>query len=141
MDRNSSLLDAALGLDYRSEQSAIAGEDNGNPADGRLMELYGKIQSAVEAVSSDHLKNCVIIIDDLSLLEVATTGASNDVLIFLHYCHTLPAELDCRLVVLNHEDIYAELGRLLLLQIEYLTDILIKRNRWPQVWLLMCMDS
>ncbi|GAB2218324.1 hypothetical protein Droror1_Dr00001544 [Drosera rotundifolia] len=205
MDRNSSLLDAALGLDYRSEQSATAGAqliliedcvetsgtfvihhmvkrllcsrihsgsiifvalsysfshydrilrklgcnltahrdnrrfffidmlmmecpgvDKGNAADGRLMELYGKIQSAMEAVSSDHLRNCVIIIDDLSLLEVATNGASNDVLNFLHYCHTLPAELDCRLVVLNHEDIYAELGSPLLLQIEYLTDILIK---------------
>lgn len=39
-------------------------------------------------------KNSVtIIIDDVSLMEVAAKGSTNLVLDFLHYCHTLTSEL------------------------------------------------
>lgn len=38
-------------------------------------------------------KNCVsIMIDDMSLMEVAANGCSDHVLDFLHYCHTLTSE-------------------------------------------------
>ncbi|GAB2286750.1 hypothetical protein Dimus_021144 [Dionaea muscipula] len=103
-----------------------SGGDKGNAAESMLMELYGKIQNVVETISSNQNKKRVtILLDDFSLLEVAANGASYDVVNFLHYCQTLCAEYDCCLVILNHEDIYSELGRPLLLQIEYLADILI----------------
>ncbi|KAJ4976261.1 hypothetical protein NE237_001367 [Protea cynaroides] len=104
--------------------------DVGNTVHDRVFDLYGKIQKALEviSVSPDYNKSCItIMIDDLSLMEVAANGASNNVLDFLHYCHTLTSELGCSLVVLNHEDIYSDLmGPTLILQMEYLADVVIK---------------
>lgn len=59
------------------------------------MELYGKIQKAVEVgVSPEYNRNCItIMIDDISLMEVAAHGSSNHILDFLHYCQTLTSEL------------------------------------------------
>lgn len=52
--------------------------------------MYGNIQKAVEVNSSN--KNITIMIDDISLLEVATNGSTKDVLNFMHYSHTLTTQ-------------------------------------------------
>ncbi|KAA8539380.1 hypothetical protein F0562_026072 [Nyssa sinensis] len=103
--------------------------DGGKTNEGGLLELYGKIHEAVEicALSEDN-RNCItIMIDDISLMEVAANGSSNHVLDFLHYCYTLTTQFGCLLVSLNHEDIYSSMeGPTLILQMEYLADIMIK---------------
>ncbi|XP_077213433.1 elongator complex protein 6-like isoform X3 [Tasmannia lanceolata] len=105
------------------------GEDGNNITEGGLIGLYGKIQRAVEVNS---LPECnrgfiTIMIDDVSLLDVAAHGSVDYVLDFLHYCRTLTSELDCSLFMLNHEDIYSSMaGPRLISQLEYLADIVIK---------------
>ncbi|KAK9282613.1 hypothetical protein L1049_010831 [Liquidambar formosana] len=94
-----------------------------------LVSLYGKIRETVEANAQpeDNRNRVTIMTDDVSLMEVAANGSSNHVLDFLHYCHTLTSEFGCSLVTLNHEDIYTSMeGPTLLLQMEYLADVLIK---------------
>ncbi|GLT70070.1 hypothetical protein SLA2020_421710 [Shorea laevis] len=92
-----------------------------------LVALYGEIQETICGLPEDSRKNVTIIIDDLSIVEVAANGSSDYVLDFLHYCHTLTSEFDCSLITLNHEDIYSSTEKpAFLLQAEYLADILIK---------------
>ncbi|KAK9913336.1 hypothetical protein M0R45_037154 [Rubus argutus] len=102
-------------------------EDNGKGGDGGLVSLYGKILKTMSALPQVN-KNCVtVMIDDVSLMEVAARGSTNLVLDFLHYCHTLVSEFGCSLVMLNHEDIYSGMvSPTLILQMKYLADILIK---------------
>lgn len=61
--------------------------------EGVLVGLYCKIQRAVHALIQENKKHITIVIDDISLLEVAANGSSNHVLDFLHYCHTLLSEV------------------------------------------------
>lgn len=63
-------------------------DDDG--VEGGLIALYGNIHKAVEANSIN--KNITIIIDDISLLEVAANGSTKDVLNFMHYCNTLTTQ-------------------------------------------------
>ncbi|KAK8575616.1 hypothetical protein V6N12_063284 [Hibiscus sabdariffa] len=101
--------------------------DEGTTPGGGLIALYGKIHKTISALPEISQKNVSIIIDDLSLMEVAANGSSDHVLDFLHYCRTLTSEFDCSLITLNHEDIYSiEDGSTFLLQMAYLADILIK---------------
>ncbi|KAI3886579.1 hypothetical protein MKX03_005498 [Papaver bracteatum] len=104
--------------------------DEGNGVGGGLIDLYQKIQKSVEvnASTSPELNRCItVMMDDLSLLEVAAKGSSTYVLDFLHYCHTLTSENGCSLVVLNHNDIYSsKMGPTLILQMEYLADVVVK---------------
>ncbi|KAI3930057.1 hypothetical protein MKW92_014917 [Papaver armeniacum] len=104
--------------------------DEGNGVGGGLIDLYRKIQKSVEvnASTSPELNRCItVMMDDLSLLEVAAKGSSTYVLDFLHYCHTLTSENGCSLVVLNHNDIYSsKTGPTLILQMEYLADVVVK---------------
>ncbi|OVA18207.1 Uncharacterized protein family UPF0405 [Macleaya cordata] len=104
--------------------------DEGDVIGGGLVDLYRKIQKAVEVGSSalpEHKRCITIMIDDISLLEVAANGSSPYVLDFLHYCHSLTSENGCSLVILNHDDIYSSMmGPTLTLQMEYLADIVIK---------------
>ena len=66
--------------------------DNGKGGDGGLVSLYGKILKTISALPQEN-KNCVtLMIDDVSLMEVAARGSTNLVLDFLHYCHTLVSE-------------------------------------------------
>nr|CAD1841968.1 unnamed protein product [Ananas comosus var. bracteatus] len=66
-------------------------------------------------------------IDDFSFLEIAAHGSMDDVLDFLHYCVSLTSVMDCSLVILNHEDIYAtEEDHELLTHLRYFSDFLIK---------------
>ncbi|OMO69459.1 hypothetical protein CCACVL1_19500 [Corchorus capsularis] len=103
------------------------GGDGGITPEGGLIALYGKIHETISVLPEISRKNVTIIIDDLSLMEVAANGSSDYVLDFLHYCRTLTSEFGCSLVTLNHEDIYASADRpTFLLQMEYLADILIK---------------
>lgn len=58
-----------------------------------LLAAFGKIQKAVEASALAESKgNITIMIDDISLMEVAAHGSSNHVLDFLQYCHTLTTQ-------------------------------------------------
>lgn len=94
-----------------------------------LIELYHKIQKTIEASFSpeQNRSDITIVIDDVSLLEVATHGSANYVLDFLHYCHTLSAEVDCSLIILNHDDIYSSaLAPSIIVHMEYLADVVIK---------------
>ncbi|PIA38757.1 hypothetical protein AQUCO_02700160v1 [Aquilegia coerulea] len=94
-----------------------------------LVELFHKIQKTVKVCSSPEYNrsDITIMIDDISLMEVATHGSSNYVLDFLHYCHTLTSEIGCSLVLLSHDDVYlSTTAPSLMLQIEYLTDVVIK---------------
>ncbi|KAI3929024.1 hypothetical protein MKX01_029553 [Papaver californicum] len=124
--------------------------DKGNGVGGRLIDLYRKIQKSMEvnALTSPELNRCLtIMMDDLSLLEVAAKGSSPYVLDFLHFflfidisvnflcsCfpisnNTLPlmSHQGCSLVVLNHNDIYSsKTGPTLILQMEYLADVVVK---------------
>ncbi|TQE03781.1 hypothetical protein C1H46_010588 [Malus baccata] len=99
--------------------------DEGKNSDCGLIALYGKIQKIINALAQENI--CVtIMIDDISLMEVAAKGSTNLVLDFLHYCHTLISEFGCSLVMLNHKDIYSSTAKpTLILQMEYLADILI----------------
>ncbi|KMS99321.1 hypothetical protein BVRB_2g045940 [Beta vulgaris subsp. vulgaris] len=100
-----------------------------NIHNGGLIELYGKIQKAVEDITSNSgSSKCItIILDDFSLIEVAAKGSFNHSLDFLRYCCTLTSEAGCSLVILNHEDIYfGEESSTPMLQMEYLANILIK---------------
>ncbi|CAN4094587.1 unnamed protein product [Withania somnifera] len=93
-----------------------------------LLALYGEIEKAVEIYSSlEGSRTITVMIDDVSLMEVAANGSSNHVLDFLHYCYTLKAKYGCSFVSLNHEDIYSSPNMLpLILQPEYLADVIIK---------------
>ncbi|KAJ4719763.1 elongator complex protein 6-like [Melia azedarach] len=101
--------------------------DQGRIGEGTLVSLYEKIQKKLSGLPGDKKNYVTIMIDDVSLMEVAANGASDFVLDFLHYCHALTSEFDCTLVTLNHEDIYSSMeGSTFMLQMEYLADILIK---------------
>lgn len=68
--------------------------DGGETFEGGLVELYGKIQKAVDAsIVNGGTRSISIMIDDISLLEVAAKGSSNYTLDFLHYCHTLTTKI------------------------------------------------
>ncbi|KAL4575156.1 hypothetical protein LXL04_021998 [Taraxacum kok-saghyz] len=98
-------------------------DDDGT--EGGLLALYGNIHKAVEFNSLN--KNITIIIDDISLLEVAANGSTKDVLNFMHYCHTLTTQFGCTIITVIHDDIYSsEDGFTLPTQLEYLSDITIK---------------
>ncbi|KAL5800149.1 hypothetical protein ACOSQ4_033033 [Xanthoceras sorbifolium] len=92
-----------------------------------LVSLYEKIHKTISSLPEDKKSYVTVMIDDISLMEVAANGASDYVLDFLHYCHALTSEFGCSLVALNHEDIYSNTETpTFILQIEYLADILIK---------------
>lgn len=56
-----------------------------------LVGVYAKIRNAIEGGSSRG--NVTIMIDDVSLLEIAARGSADDVLDVLHYCVALTSEL------------------------------------------------
>ncbi|XP_010455406.1 PREDICTED: elongator complex protein 6-like [Camelina sativa] len=93
-----------------------------------VAKLFREIQETVRKLQSVASGNITVMVDDMSLLEIATTGSNSDhVLDFLHYCHTLSSESNCSLVILNHEDIYASMERpAFLLQMVCLADVVIK---------------
>ncbi|KAL2482415.1 Elongator complex protein 6 [Forsythia ovata] len=104
------------------------GREEGKTSEDLLLALYEKIHKAVEICSSpEGTRNITIIIDDVSLLEVAANCLPNLVLDFLHYCYSLTAQFGCSLITLNHEDIYSSSDEpSLLLQMEYQADVVIK---------------
>jgi len=93
-----------------------------------FVRLYSEIQRVVEATRTG--KNAgpfTIMIDDVSLLEVAAHGSVDNVLDFLYYCVTLTSEMNCSLVILIHEDIYAvEENMGLLLHLRHIADRVVK---------------
>lgn len=78
---------------------SILDGDGTHTIEGGLVELYGRIQQAVEiSASTGCNRGCItIMIDDISLLEIAAHGSANHVLNFVHYCHTLTTEMVSRL--------------------------------------------
>jgi hypothetical protein len=58
-----------------------------------VAKLFREIQETVRKLQSVTSGNITVMVDDMSLLEIATTGSNSDhVLDFLHYCHTLSSE-------------------------------------------------
>ncbi|KAF7811443.1 elongator complex protein 6 [Senna tora] len=101
--------------------------DEGRPSQKGLAAVFEKIEGVIRTLHPDSMNSVTIMIDDISLLEVAANGSSNDVLDFLHYCLTLTSEYGCTFVALDHKDIYLNGERpILILEMEYLADILIK---------------
>ncbi|KDP46139.1 hypothetical protein JCGZ_06650 [Jatropha curcas] len=101
--------------------------NQGKTIEDGFFALYEKIQKIICALPENYKTNVTIMIDDVSLMEVAAYGSSDHVLDFLHYCHTLTSDFGCSLVTLNHEDIYSSMERpTLILQMEYLADVLMK---------------
>ncbi|EFJ32702.1 hypothetical protein SELMODRAFT_407752 [Selaginella moellendorffii] len=82
--------------------SCTAPQDGENP----LFLLFKRIKEAVKHTSG----MIYIFIDDVALLEVIVQGSRNRVLDFLHYCRALACgkQKGCSIVMLLHEDIYAE---------------------------------
>lgn len=102
-------------------------EKEGKTGKGGFTALYWKIQNTICALPENNKNHATIMIDDMSLMEVAAHGSSDHVLNFMHYCHTLTSELGCSLITLNHEDIYTSMERpTFMLQTKYLVDVLIK---------------
>ncbi|GJN08224.1 hypothetical protein PR202_ga26120 [Eleusine coracana subsp. coracana] len=93
-----------------------------------FVRLYSQIQRVVETNwTGENAGKFIIMIDDISLLEVAAHGSVNDVLDFLHYCVTLTSEMNCSLVILIHEDIYSSEENMgLLVHLRYIADLVIK---------------
>ncbi|KAJ8766113.1 hypothetical protein K2173_020629 [Erythroxylum novogranatense] len=92
-----------------------------------LVAVFRKILQIVRAFPQNNKNYITIMIDDISLIEVAVHGSSGLVLDFLHYCQTLTSEFGCSLVTLNHADIYSSVENCaFLLQMEYLADVLVK---------------
>ncbi|CAK7325571.1 unnamed protein product [Dovyalis caffra] len=102
-------------------------EKEGKTGKGGFPALYRKMQKTIGALPENNQNHATIMIDDMSLMEVAAHGSLEHVLDFMHYCHTLTSEFGCSLITLNHEDIYSSMERpTFMLQMEYLTDVLIK---------------
>ncbi|OWM70124.1 elongator complex protein 6 [Punica granatum] len=103
------------------------GENGEKVVETGLASLYRKVQDAVNSLVAEE-RNCItIVVDDISLMEVAANGCSDEVLSFLHYCHTLTSELGCTLIALNHGDVYfSHDGSTTLLRMEYLANILVR---------------
>lgn len=66
--------------------------DEANSGQGGLVLLYEKIRKIICGLPKDKKNHVTVMIDDMSLIEVAANGASDYVLDFLHYCHTLTSE-------------------------------------------------
>ncbi|KAJ6350134.1 hypothetical protein OIU78_006338 [Salix suchowensis] len=60
---------------------------------GGFISLYWKIQNTIRALPENNKNHATIMIDDMSLMEVAAHGSSDHVLDFMHYCHSLTSEL------------------------------------------------
>ncbi|KAK7362976.1 hypothetical protein VNO77_05101 [Canavalia gladiata] len=100
--------------------------EEGKPNHNGLASVFEKIERVITALHQD--KKCIsIMIDDISLLEVAANGSPNDVLDFLHYCHTLTSEYGCAFIALDHKDIYLNGEKPdVILEMDYRADILVK---------------
>ncbi|KAF8683759.1 hypothetical protein HU200_044692 [Digitaria exilis] len=114
-------------LHFFELQAFPAGARNGAIADS-LVRLYSEIQRVAEATrTEENAGQFTVMVDDITLLEVAAHGSVDDVLDFLHYCVTLTSEMNCWLVILIHEDIYAgEENMGLLLHLRHIADLVVK---------------
>lgn len=115
-----------MDFQVRSQDNEV--EEGKNNLQTGLIQLFGKIHGAVElSFSVQNRKHFTIMIDDLSLLEIATHGSTNDVLDFLHYCSTINSNVECSIIVLNHMDIYSTTKvSQLLSQLEFLANVILK---------------
>ncbi|KAM7264574.1 hypothetical protein ACFE04_002257 [Oxalis oulophora] len=101
-------------------------------AEALLLALYVKLHKTISDLPPEKRSAVTIIIDDLSLMEVAANGSTDNVLNFIHYCHTLTSEFKCSLITLIHEDIYSCMETpSFKLQIEYISDVLIRAEPLP----------
>uniref|UniRef100_A0A0D9Z5L9 Elongator complex protein 6 n=1 Tax=Oryza glumipatula TaxID=40148 RepID=A0A0D9Z5L9_9ORYZ len=117
----------ALAQPFSHYDRVLRGAKGGAISDS-FVRLYGDIQRAIDASrTGDNTGRFTLMIDDVSLLEVAAGGSVDDVLDFLYYCVTLTSEMNCSLVFLIHEDIYSsEEGVGVLLHLRYIADLVIR---------------
>ncbi|XP_042469500.1 elongator complex protein 6-like isoform X1 [Zingiber officinale] len=116
-------------IDLLDLEFLVAGGTDQNAIEDGFMNLYNRILRFIEANNLMHNNGgwIRIIIDDISLLEIAAQGSSSHTFDFLQYCATLTSELDCSLLILNHGDIYSsEEDQCLLSHLDYLSDVVIK---------------
>lgn len=66
--------------------------DKGKSSEGGLVLLYEQILKTICGLPGDKKDYVTIMMDDISLVEVAANGGSDYVLDFLHYCHSLTSE-------------------------------------------------
>ena len=71
-----------------------SGGTRGGAIADSLAQLYSAVQRVVETCrAGENAGRFTVMIDDVSLLEVAASGSADDVLDFLHYCVTLTSEM------------------------------------------------
>ncbi|KAH9326008.1 hypothetical protein KI387_006186, partial [Taxus chinensis] len=100
----------------------------GEITENALFELYKNIHQTLHGCIylEGNLGCSCIMIDDVSLLEIAAHGSEDLVFDFLHYCRILTSELGCSLVLLSHQDIYAsQSDSSFIKHLEYIADIVI----------------
>ncbi|XP_057862542.1 elongator complex protein 6 [Cryptomeria japonica] len=100
----------------------------GAMTENALIELYKSIhQTLYGCITLEGNMGCnCIVIDDVSLLEIAAHGSEDLVLDFLHYCRILSLEMGCSLVLLSHQDIYAsQSDSRFIKHLEYFADMMI----------------
>ena len=78
--------------------------DEEKTSGGGFVDAYAEIQKAISGLVRERKNSVTMMIDDVSLMEVAAKGSTSLVLDFLHYCHTLTSELvrhECHYFYLN----------------------------------------
>ncbi|KAM0953712.1 putative elongator complex protein [Dioscorea sansibarensis] len=105
------------------------GQIDGETKEVGFWGLFSKLQTAIEVIGArgNNAGGITIMIDDISMLEIAAHGCLDQTLDFLHYCITFTSEHGCGLVILSHGDIYSsEEATGLLSSLEYLADTVVK---------------
>lgn len=79
-------------------------ENCGKVVETGLASLFRKVQDAVSSLLADGKNPITIVVDDISLMEIAANGCLDDVLSFMHYCHTLTSEFvsECCEISMQH---------------------------------------
>lgn len=67
-------------------------ENGGKALEAGLESLFRKVQDAINSLVAEEKNSITIVVDDISLMEVAANGCLDNVLSFMHYCHTLTSE-------------------------------------------------
>lgn len=70
------------------------GQIDGETKELGFQELFSKLQTAIEVIGErgNNDGGITIMIDDISMLEIAAHGCLDQILDFLHYCITLTSE-------------------------------------------------
>ncbi|KAJ7513478.1 hypothetical protein O6H91_23G001600 [Diphasiastrum complanatum] len=118
------------GVSVSVSTSVSAGHEVAHTCDKLVVGVYRRLRDMAKKSSACGVEGCkgtFIMIDDLSLLEVAAGGSRAHVLDFLHYCQVLSFNSKrCSLISLIHGDIYSStLFSSFLRELEHAADVVI----------------